>query len=155
VALSRLTRDVVEGFFTLNTRVAFGHGGDHPSYVSSKCSSVCCRSQLFSKWSFIGTRTFSRDASGILRPNEQLDFACDAAGNLKQRTNNSRVQTFTVDAANALTNIARAGTLTGDGNTALPAGSVTVNGQPAFTYGDFTFASSNSFTPADACSRTA
>jgi hypothetical protein len=33
VALSRLTRGVVGGFFTLNTRIAFGHGCDCPSYV--------------------------------------------------------------------------------------------------------------------------
>src|SRR6266436_7306427 len=33
VALSRLTKDVVGGSFTLNTRIAFGHGCDRPSYV--------------------------------------------------------------------------------------------------------------------------
>ncbi len=33
VALSRLTRGVVGGSFTLNTRIAFGHGCDRPSYV--------------------------------------------------------------------------------------------------------------------------
>ena len=33
VALSRLTRGVVGGFFTLNTRIAFGHGCDSPSYL--------------------------------------------------------------------------------------------------------------------------
>jgi hypothetical protein len=35
------------------------------------------------------------------------------------------------------------------GNTPLPASSVTVNGQPALTYTDFTFASSNGFELAD------
>jgi hypothetical protein len=33
VALSRVTRSVVGGFFTLNTRIAFGDGCDCPSYV--------------------------------------------------------------------------------------------------------------------------
>jgi hypothetical protein len=33
VALSRSTRDIVGSSFTLNTRFAFGHGCDHPSYV--------------------------------------------------------------------------------------------------------------------------
>ena len=36
VALSRLTRGVVGGFFTLNTRIAFGHGCDCPSYVQRR-----------------------------------------------------------------------------------------------------------------------
>jgi hypothetical protein len=33
VALCRFTRGVVGGSFTLNTRIAFGHGCDCPSYV--------------------------------------------------------------------------------------------------------------------------
>ena len=33
MALSRLTRGVVGGFFTLNARFALGHGCDWPSYV--------------------------------------------------------------------------------------------------------------------------
>ena len=32
MALSRLTKGVVGGFFTLDTRIAFGHGCDCPSY---------------------------------------------------------------------------------------------------------------------------
>ena len=35
VALSRLTRGVVGGSFTLSTRIAFGHGCDSPSYVGN------------------------------------------------------------------------------------------------------------------------
>ena len=34
MALSRLTKGVVGGCFTRNTRIAFGNGGDHSSYVS-------------------------------------------------------------------------------------------------------------------------
>ena len=30
---SRLTKDVVGGFFTLNIRIVFGHGCDYPRYV--------------------------------------------------------------------------------------------------------------------------
>ena len=36
MALSRLTKDVVGGSFTRNTRIAFGHGCDHPNYVGAK-----------------------------------------------------------------------------------------------------------------------
>jgi RHS repeat-associated protein len=91
----------------------------------------------------------AQETNGTARLNEQLGYAYDAGGNLKQRTNNTLMQTFTVDPANALTNVARTGPLTVSGNTSLPAHSVTVNGQPAFTYGDFTFASSNGFALAD------
>jgi mono/diheme cytochrome c family protein len=34
VALSRLTKGAVGGCFTLNARIAFGHGCDHPNYVA-------------------------------------------------------------------------------------------------------------------------
>ncbi len=88
----------------------------------------------------------AKEANGTARLNEQLSYVYDAAGNLKQRTNNALVQSFSVDAANELTNITRMGTLTVSGNTPVPASSVTVNGQPALTYADFTFASSNGFT---------
>ena len=87
----------------------------------------------------------AREASGAPRLNEQLGYAYDAAGNLQQRTNNALVQSFSVDGANELTNIVRSGLLTVSGNTPLPASSVTVNGQPALTYADFTFASANGF----------
>lgn len=83
------------------------------------------------------------DTGGALRQNEQLGWAYDAAGNLHLRTNGALVQTFTVDAANALTNITRTGALTLAGATPAPATSVTVNGQAAQTYGDFTFARTN------------
>ena len=48
-----------------------------------------------------------------------------------------------MDAANELTNVSRAGTFTVSGATPAPATSVTVNGQAAQTYGDFTFARTN------------
>jgi RHS repeat-associated protein len=91
----------------------------------------------------------AKESNGVARLNEQLGYAYDAAGNLIQRTNNTLIQTFNVDAVNELTNITRAGTLTVSGNTPMPANSVTVNGQPALTYADFTFASGNGFTLAN------
>jgi RHS repeat-associated protein len=83
------------------------------------------------------------------RFNEQLIYAYDAAGNLQQRWNHQFMQSFTVDAANELTNVTRGGVLTVTGNTPTPPSSVTINGQPAVTYGDFTFASSSGFALAD------
>jgi RHS repeat-associated protein len=84
-----------------------------------------------------------REANGTLRLNEQLGYGYDAAGNLNLRTNNALVQNFSVNSLNEITSVARSGTLTVSGNTPAPAGSVTVNGQPALTYADFTFVSSN------------
>jgi RHS repeat-associated protein len=89
------------------------------------------------------------EPNGTPRLNEQLGYAYDAAGNLQQRTNNAFVQTFSVDGANALTNISRDGPLTVSGNTPAPASSVTVNGNPGVLYGDFTFASTSGFALAD------
>ena len=91
----------------------------------------------------------AKETNGTPRLHEQLGYLYDAAGNLQQRTNNALVQAFTVDAANALTNLTRSGNLTVSGNTLAPAGSITVNGQPAVSYGDLTFASSNGFALAD------
>jgi len=89
------------------------------------------------------------EPDGAARYNEQLIYAYDAAGNLQQRWNHQFMQSFTVDAANELTNVTRGGILTVTGNTPTPASSVTINGQPAGTYGDFTFASSSGFALAD------
>jgi RHS repeat-associated protein len=91
----------------------------------------------------------AKEANGVPRLNEQLGYGYDAAGNLTWRTNNAFIQAFKVDAANALTNIIRGGRLTVSGNTAAPASRVNVNGTPAVTYADFTFASSNAFDLAD------
>jgi RHS repeat-associated protein len=89
------------------------------------------------------TSWIAKEANGALRLNEQLGFGFDAADNLHLRTNNALIQTFTVDAANELTGVGRTGTLTESGSTPAPANSVTVNGQAAQTYGDFTFARTN------------
>jgi RHS repeat-associated protein len=83
------------------------------------------------------------DAGGALRQNEQLGFGYDAAHNLHSRNNGGLAQTFNVDAANELTSVSRTGTFTVSGATPAPATNVTVNGQLAQTYGDFTFASTN------------
>jgi RHS repeat-associated protein len=81
--------------------------------------------------------------SGPLRLNEQLAWVYDAAGNLRYCTNSGLVQTFTTDSVNQLTNVTRNSAMTVSGVTPAPASSVTVNGQSAQTYGDFTFARTN------------
>ena len=53
------------------------------------------------------------------------------------------MQTFTVDAADELTGITRAGTFTLNGATPAPVTSLAVNGNAAQTYGDFAFAGTN------------
>jgi RHS repeat-associated protein len=83
------------------------------------------------------------ESGGTPRLNEQLGFGYDAAHNLHSRTSGALSQTFNTDAANELTNVTRTGTFTVSGATPAPATSVTVNGQAAQTYGDFTFARTN------------
>src|SRR5487761_2416946 len=83
------------------------------------------------------------ETNGTPRLNEQFGWAYDAANNLLSRTNKLLVQTFTVDAADELINVSRTGTFTLSGATPAPANSVIVNGNPAQTYGDFAFASTN------------
>jgi RHS repeat-associated protein len=83
------------------------------------------------------------DLSGPLRLNEQSSYAYDQAGNLRLQTNGGLAQTFNCDSLNQLTNITRNSVMTVSGATPAPAASVTVNGQPAQTYGDFTFARTN------------
>jgi len=85
----------------------------------------------------------AQETNGTARLNEQLGFGYDAAHNLHGRTNGALIQTFTVDAANELTTVARTGTFTVAGDTLAPATNVTVNGQSAQTYGDLTFAEAN------------
>jgi hypothetical protein len=80
------------------------------------------------------------ELGGAARANEQLAYGYDAAGNLHFRTNGALQQTFTVDTLNQLSSVSRAGTFTETGATPAPATSVTVNGNTATTYGDFTFA---------------
>jgi RHS repeat-associated protein len=83
------------------------------------------------------------DLSGPLRLNEQFNYVYDQAGNLRYRTNGGLLQTFASDPVNQLTNVIRNNTLTVSGATPGPATNITVNGQPAQTYGDFTFARTN------------
>jgi RHS repeat-associated protein len=83
------------------------------------------------------------DLAGPLRLHEQLGWVYDAAGNLLYRTNGGLIQTFTTDPVNQLTNVARNSTMTLSGAMPAPAASVTVDGQAAQTYGDFTFAMTN------------
>ena len=85
----------------------------------------------------------AKEASGIPRLNEQLGWAYDAAHNLHTRNNGNLAQTFTTDAANQLNSVGRTGTFTLSGATPAPATNVTVNGQPAQIYNDFTFACTN------------
>jgi len=54
------------------------------------------------------TSWLAKESGGIPRLNEQLGFGYDAANNLSLRTNGGLIQTFTVDAANELTNVSRA-----------------------------------------------
>ncbi len=84
-----------------------------------------------------------KETGGALRQNEQFGFGYDRAHNLNSRTNGALIQTFNTDVVNQLTNITRSGALTVSGVTTVPATNVTVNGQAAQTYGDFTFASQN------------
>ena len=85
----------------------------------------------------------ARELGDGLRLNEQFGFGYDQAGNLASRTNGSLVQTFANDSLNQISSIGRNSALTVSGATPAPATSVTVNGQPAQTYGDFTFARTN------------
>ncbi|HOC57003.1 MAG TPA: RHS repeat-associated core domain-containing protein [Verrucomicrobiota bacterium] len=73
-------------------------------------------------------------------PEHRTKYAYDAAGNLNSRTNNALVQTFSVNELNELTTAERSGTLTVAGTSTGPATEVTVNGQLAELYGDYTFA---------------
>jgi RHS repeat-associated protein len=83
------------------------------------------------------------ESGGTPRLNEQLGFGFDAAHNLHSRTSGALSQIFNTDAANEFTSVTRSGTFTVSGATPAPATSVTVNGQAAQTYGDFTFARTN------------
>jgi RHS repeat-associated protein len=80
---------------------------------------------------------------GALRVHEQFGYGYDGAGNLRYRTNNALVQSFTPNTLNQLSNITRSGTLTVSGTAVGPGASVTVNGLPATTYTDGTFALTN------------
>jgi RHS repeat-associated protein len=89
------------------------------------------------------TSWLAQESGGTARLNEQLGFGYDAANNLRYRTNGAFVQSFNTDGANELTGVERTGPFTLSGATPAPASSVTVNGHPAQTYGDFVFAATN------------
>jgi len=89
------------------------------------------------------TAWHAQEASGAPRLNEQLAWAYDPAHNVHSRTNGNLSQTFISDAANQLTSVSRTGSFTMSGATPAPAASVLVNGLPAQTNGDFTFARTN------------
>ena len=81
--------------------------------------------------------------STIPRLNEQFGWAYDAAHNLHYRTNNALLQTFGADDLNQFTTGSRIGNFTLSGAASIPPTNVTVNGQTAQFYGDFTFARTN------------
>ena len=81
-----------------------------------------------------------KEVDGSTRLHEKFGYAYDAGGNLKTRTNNALIQSFTVNEVNQLTNVTRTGTLTVSGNTSSKASDVTVSGQTASRYADLMFA---------------
>ena len=85
----------------------------------------------------------AQETNSVVRQNERLAWAYDAAGNLNLRTNGALVQNFVVDAVNELTNITRTGAFTLAGATPAPTTNVLVNGLAAQIYSDFTFARTN------------
>ena len=91
------------------------------------------------------TSAIGKEAGGTTnRWQEQLSYGYDAAGNLNYRTNNTYIQTFTVNDLNELSNVTRSGTITTvAGTTTTPATNVTVNGTSASLYADATFAATN------------
>lgn len=85
----------------------------------------------------------AKENNGALRLNEQFGWGYDSAHNVHSRTNGALVQSFNTDAADELTNVTRSGTFTLSGAIPAPATNITVNGQTAQIYGDFTFATTN------------
>ena len=85
-----------------------------------------------------------QESSGLPRLNEQIQFVYDAAHNMHVRLNGvTEEQVFNCDPLNELTNEIHDGALFISGNTPAPATNVTVAGQSAQTYGDFTFVMTN------------
>jgi RHS repeat-associated protein len=85
-----------------------------------------------------------KETSGTTnRWQEQFGYAYDGAGNLYQRTNNTLLQTFSVNNLNELATLTNAGQLTVAGSTTSPATNVTVNSLASILYADTTFASTN------------
>lgn len=80
-----------------------------------------------------------KESGGAARAHEKIGYAYDAAGNLLYRTNNALIQTFAVNALNELTNVSRSGTLTVAGTASVAPTTLTVNGNAATVYQDFSF----------------
>jgi RHS repeat-associated protein len=84
-----------------------------------------------------------KESGGSTRLHEILGYNYDPAGNVKHRTNNALIQTFTVNNRNQLTAGSRSGSLSVAGTTTSTATNVTVNTSNATLYADNTFASTN------------
>ena len=54
MALSRLTKGLVGGFFTRNARIAFGYGCDRPSYVRPEGSADHASRKAEIEWATVG-----------------------------------------------------------------------------------------------------
>lgn len=63
MALSRSTKDVVGGSFTLNTRIVFGHECDHPRYVSEVVPHSVLFVNLGLKFNSVRIRGFSAEST--------------------------------------------------------------------------------------------
>jgi RHS repeat-associated protein len=83
------------------------------------------------------------ESNGTARLHEKFGYEYDAANNLKGRTNNALIQSFTISGNNQLDSVSRSGTLTVAGTTTSSATNVTVNTSNAVLYSDATFASTN------------
>jgi len=81
-----------------------------------------------------------QESSGTFRANEHFTYGYDAAHNLAARTNSALAQTFNPDNLNQLSTISRSSSFTLAGATPTIASNITVDGNPATTYGDLTFA---------------
>ncbi|MBI4659154.1 MAG: RHS repeat-associated core domain-containing protein, partial [Verrucomicrobia bacterium] len=83
-----------------------------------------------------------KESGGANRLNEQFRYGYDAAWSLLAKTNNALVLTNELNSRNHLTTLTRSGssTFTVAGNTTVAATSVTVNGNEASKYGDYTYA---------------
>lgn len=79
------------------------------------------------------------ESTGTVRPQENLGYNYDAAGNLITRTNAGLIQTFTTNKLNQYTAANASGTITVSGVASANATTVTVNGVAATLNADKTF----------------
>src|SRR5205085_6326687 len=85
------------------------------------------------------------ESNGIVRLQEQLGYAYDTANNIKYRTNNALIQTFTVNNLNQLWTNTRSGTLTVGGTTVSAATNVTVADNGNSAVAAFRYTNDNTF----------